>query len=290
MGSEYLHDYNPICNYINVHNQEKEEMKLICKKYLRFLNTSKSWGEANSSYNVSLLLNYWLYDKLTQIYRDTRSNLIYVGFGALQLIWSRFKPSRSEEEYYKKCKPELDMVNHTDWKNRKDLYDYCINSELISLTCPFYGDKCLEYCDYIEKKRDIYNHFESICSKEEENCPQFYRKCEKYNPKTMLNTLKCHERAKAKEKITMGDGDMNHLPGQKVEAAASALGTEETNETSGIGIKVTNSYTPFGSWIRKFRGGNINSVGTIDVVPSYMQETGDIFSDNDANYISYQPM
>ncbi|VUZ99774.1 PIR protein [Plasmodium vivax] len=307
IGSEDLDIYNQICNDITVNYREKEGMKLICRKYLRFLETSKSWGERVSGYDVSLLLNYWLYDKLTQIYRDTRSHLIYAGFSALQLIWSKFNPSRTEEEYYKKCKPKLDMVDHTDWKKRKELYDYCINYDLISPTCSFFEDQCLKYCEYIEKIKEsgIYDHFENICSRGNDNCPHFYSRCEKYNPKTVLNTLKCPERVKAQEKYTRGAGDMHQLQ-QQVEAPASAQGTEATNETSEIGVKVTNSvlgaapvlltatalyrYTPLGPWIRRFGGGRTNSMGAIDMVPTYMQETGDIFSDHEANYISYQPM
>ncbi|KMZ81714.1 hypothetical protein PVIIG_05546 [Plasmodium vivax India VII] len=194
-GSEDLHIYNGICNDIKVSNQEKEGMKLICRKYLRFLDTSKSWGEGVSGYDVSLLLNYWLYDKLTHIYLGTRINSIDVVFGALQLICSTFKPSRSQEEYYKKCKPELDIVNHTEWKKRKELYDYCINYELISQTCPFFDKNCVEYGKYIEKTKEsgIYDHFEDICSSGKDNCPHFYKRCEKYNPKTVTNTLKCPE-------------------------------------------------------------------------------------------------
>ncbi|KMZ88868.1 hypothetical protein PVBG_06264 [Plasmodium vivax Brazil I] len=232
-----------------------------------------------------------------------------IAFSALQLIWGYLVIDSSKNSYFNKCKPLFDeLLNYDDWEKRKELYDYCINYDLISLTCPYFDEKCVEYCQYIEKtkKSGIFDHFEDICSNGKGNCPLFYSKCKGNNPKLVLDKLRCHEILKAKEKITGGPGDLNQLQEQKVEAAASALGTEETNETSGIGIKVTNSvlgaapvfltatalysYTPFGSWIRKLRGGHTNSMSVMGGVPSYMQETGDVFSDHEANYISYQPM
>ncbi|SCA82163.1 VIR protein [Plasmodium vivax] len=49
-------------------------------------------------------------------------------------------------------------------------------------------------------------------------------------------------------------------------------------------------YTPLGPWIRRFRGGRTNNMNAMDTISPYTPETGNMFSDNEANYISYQPM
>ncbi|SBT00008.1 PIR Superfamily Protein [Plasmodium ovale curtisi] len=82
--------------------------------------------------------------------------------------------------------------------------------------------------------------------------------------------------------------------------------TESKQESSEIGKKLGHSvlgiapvmltatalyrYTPIGSWIRKLGGTNHNTISDIDEFSSYTQESGDMFPDNSANYISYQPM
>ncbi|EDL42680.1 variable surface protein Vir4, putative [Plasmodium vivax] len=284
-------------------------MKNLCKKVLKYLEHSSTWKEYSTGQDECMLLNYWIYDNLSSYYGNDNTEKINIAFSALQLIWSYLVTDSREKSYYNKCKPLFnELLNYDDWKKRKELYDYCINYELISQMCPFFDKKCVEYCQYIEKTKEsgIYDHFETICSSEKGNCPHFYRICEKYNPKTVLNTLNCTERVKAQEKLTRGAGDVNQLQEQEVEAAASAHGTEETNETSGIGINVTNSvlgaapvlltatalyrYTPLGPWIRRFRGGRTNNMNTMDTFSPYTPETGDMFSEESANYISYQPM
>ncbi|KMZ77313.1 hypothetical protein PVIIG_06121, partial [Plasmodium vivax India VII] len=49
-------------------------------------------------------------------------------------------------------------------------------------------------------------------------------------------------------------------------------------------------YTPLGPWIRRFGGGGTNSMNAMDALSSYTQETGNMLSDDSANYISYQPI
>ncbi|SBT56035.1 PIR Superfamily Protein [Plasmodium ovale wallikeri] len=82
--------------------------------------------------------------------------------------------------------------------------------------------------------------------------------------------------------------------------------TEFTPETSNIGTKAVHSilgvapvlltatalyrYTPVGSWVCKLGGYNSNGVSDMNEFSSYTQEPGDMFSNNSASYISYQPI
>ncbi|SBT57501.1 PIR Superfamily Protein [Plasmodium ovale wallikeri] len=63
---------------------------------------------------------------LTHIYGANNTDKIITDFSALQLKWTYFDYSRINNQYYKKCKPELSMVNHHDWDKRKKLFDYTL--------------------------------------------------------------------------------------------------------------------------------------------------------------------
>ncbi|KMZ77107.1 hypothetical protein PVIIG_05610 [Plasmodium vivax India VII] len=317
MESDDLQDYHEECSKIKVKNKENE-MIPICKKYLRFIDKSKSWGDVKYGYNVSLLLNYWIYKKLTEIYGDKNSQDIMLGFVDLQMRWRYFNKSRDKEPYYEKCKPDDELVNHTDWENRKALYDYCVNYDYLSMMANSLDKEC-EYYKKIQEKKSLYEHFESECLPPKNDCPNFFVQCEPYNPKYVLHKLHCHAEMQKAASETLGqspgtrytaepnqghEGDGG--PFQFQAAGAVTQDTPSTSQPSDIKTKVANSvlgaapvlftgtmlyrYTPLGPWIRRFGGANTNSMSAMGGVSPYMQETGEMFSDNEANYISYQPM
>ncbi|KMZ83189.1 hypothetical protein PVBG_06025 [Plasmodium vivax Brazil I] len=309
-----LNDYNEECNEIWV-NKHKDKMILICKKYLRFLNKSESWSGVFSFYDVSLLLNYWIYDELTKIYVDENTNEIDIGFGVLQGKWGKFNSRRRNKLYYENCRPEPTKVNHKDWQKRKELYDYCINYNYLYNMANFSNNKC-EYYKRIQDKKSLYEYFEEECSTRKNNCPDFCKQCESYNPKLMLPDLECQaemQKDPAEALEQSSDNPAHKLRPEFGEGAselqrptASAQDTQLTSQSSDIGTKVTNSvlgagpvmltatmlyrYTPLGPWIRRFGGGGTNSMNAMDALSSYTQETGNMLSDDSANYISYQPI
>ncbi|SBS82457.1 PIR Superfamily Protein [Plasmodium ovale curtisi] len=243
-----------------------------------------------------MLLNYWLYDKLSEYFVNDE-NYIDIAYASIEYIWSNLVTNPSESSYYQKCKPLFkEILNHKEWKKGKELYDYCINYELIAPTCTFYDKKCTEYCEYIKKQSYLYEHFEKVCDTKESYCPKFYERCKNYNPKIVLDTLNCHEKLKAERYSTSENSATHHPSGQINEFGAG----EHGSKTSEIGTKVGNSvlgvapvlltatalyrYTPVGSWIRKLGGTNNNSMSNING-----EEMDGFFGDSE-NYISYQPM
>ncbi|SBT73999.1 Plasmodium vivax Vir protein, putative [Plasmodium ovale] len=174
----------------------------------------------------------------------------------------------------KKYKPDLDMVNHKDWKNRKELYDYCVNYEYMASTCPYFDDACTKHCEYINGKCKLYKHFESVCPPKGSDCPEFYDKYKGYHPNIVLNALKYHEKIKIERDHDPGTGALRGSPGSESEPGADGLGPRTpglpvgsdsalTPETTQIGTKVGQSvlgvapvllttaalyrYTPIGS-------------------------------------------
>ncbi|SCA59655.1 Plasmodium vivax Vir protein, putative [Plasmodium vivax] len=102
-------------------------MTPICVKYLRFLDDSELWSDSSFEYDVSILLNYWLYDKIAAIYGITDIATISIDFSALQMVWDHFMESRKRKPYNEKFKPNTDIFYEEDWEKRRKLYEYYVN-------------------------------------------------------------------------------------------------------------------------------------------------------------------
>ncbi|SBT02465.1 PIR Superfamily Protein [Plasmodium ovale curtisi] len=321
LESSDLSKYNQKCQKIDGLILDVHMIK-ICEKYLRYLEDCELLNNQSFGYDVSILFNYWLYDKLTNIYGSNNDSKISLGFANLQYLWTYENYSKINESDYKKCKPDLKMVNHQDWEKRKQLYDYCVNYDYIEQVCTYFSDNCEEHCKYINGRTELYKHFESLCNPKGSDCPEFYDKCKNYNPSIVLNTLKCHEKMKTERDPDLENAALGDSPGKVLESGPGAAGpllsgidggshdTYSTSETSQIGTKVGHSilgiapvlvtasalyrYTPVGSWVRKLGGYNQNSIsnmdGEMDGFLSNSQEPDNMFLGNSENYISYQPM
>ncbi|SBS94689.1 PIR Superfamily Protein [Plasmodium ovale curtisi] len=306
----HLHKYSSHCNNIFAPKQNSH-MIYLCKIVLQYLEQSTQWEENKNEYDECTLLNYWLYDELSKTFAHEPS-YINNAYANIEAKWGSLVKDRYETSYNNKCKPLFkELLIHNDWKKGKELYDYCVNYQLIASTCTFYGGKCLEYCKYIKEKSDIYKYFEKACTTGEGNCPPFYEKCKAYNPKLVLNTLNCEERFKAERVATSEASVMHHTSGPGLESPVISHGTDSTPETSEIGTKVGHSvlgvapvlltatalyrYTPIGSWIRGLGGNNSNNIGNMvgeemEGFLSNPQESGDTLFGDTGHYISYQSM
>ncbi|SBT01831.1 PIR Superfamily Protein, partial [Plasmodium ovale curtisi] len=205
-----------------------------------YLENCEALNNSSFSYHVSILLNYWLYDKLTNIYKDNNTNEISIGFGSLLLIWDKINYPKKNEPYYKKCKPNLNMLS-----------TMIINAIII-------------------KKKSLKEYFEEQCKHEKHNCPEFYDKCRDINPMLVLTCLQYDhqvekEKAAAQARHMPQDsrqepqsGTHGHGPGAPVTPVGSDAAL--TQEKFGIGAK----YILIRSWIRKISGCNPNSISNMD--------------------------
>ncbi|SBS95329.1 PIR protein [Plasmodium ovale] len=303
-----LSNYSKQCEKLTVKN-DNDEMKTVCRNFVRHIEKSDVWNVSNPQYDFCLLLNYWIYDRLTHIFVDKdNSDLAFSNF---QYIWSYPEQYiKKNTSHTKKCKYEIDVRKHEDWKKRKEFYDYCIDYDTLNGLVNF-SDKCNDFYEYIERKEEIYKYFQNLCVEEPTKCPEFYEECKQHNPNVLLSKLSCHDemvRKKAaaepqallqetESRPSLGSDDPEHVDGS---------GTAPTQENSNIETKVGHSvlgvapvlltatalyrYTPVGSWIRKLGGYNQSGISDMDGFSSYTQESGDMFSDSEANYISYQPI
>ncbi|SBT01566.1 PIR Superfamily Protein [Plasmodium ovale curtisi] len=311
-GNLGLNKYSAHCNSIT-YPKQNGHMRNVCKKILKYLEKSEKWKKNASEYDECILLNYWVYDKLAYYFGSGETLDMKNAFGSLQFIWSYLIDDSKNPTYYNKCKPLFrEILDHHDWKQRKELYDYYVDYSTLYATARDYPQKCEEYYKKIEAKKPLYEHFEKECLSHTSNCFELYEKCMDYNPDKVLSNLPCHDQIEAKKAAT-AEASARALPLQQSQGHAHGIqpgphppGTVFTEQNSDIGKTVGHSvlgvapvlltatalyrYTPIGSWIRKFGGYNQSGMSDMDGFSSYTQESGDMFSDSVGNYISYQPI
>ncbi|KMZ88699.1 hypothetical protein PVBG_05555 [Plasmodium vivax Brazil I] len=185
-----LSNYSNHCNTITW-GRNGDEVKKICKKYITYLETSQIIKVKNTQYDVCVLLNYWIYEKLNEIFRDEESSEdIKIAFGNLQLVWNQLY-NYSSRINHNNCNPKFEMVNHHDWEKRKKLYDYYVDyKELVFLAQNH--DKQCKYYNKIKEKISLYDHFSKPCTSRGSECPHFYDDCKSYNPNLVLSKLPCY--------------------------------------------------------------------------------------------------
>ncbi|SBS98869.1 PIR Superfamily Protein [Plasmodium ovale curtisi] len=313
-GIEYdspdLSEYDGKCDNIVVPDNKKDIVKTICKKVLRYLENSTVWNVKESVYDPCLLLNFWIYHKLTQIFFDKeKKNIAFANFQTLLQNHTDYQKNISAD---KKCTDKFHILKKRDWTHRKELYDYYIDYDTNKATIHFYKEQCKENYKYIEKKKQLYEYFEDLCTSKSPECPDFYEKCKDYKPDLVLPTLPCHvEMVAAKNALaTQETSDQGIVDGphpyvsdlSQHRSLSSEVGI--TQENSDIGTKVSKSvlgiapvaltasalykFTPLGPWIRKLSGSNNNITG--NGFGDETQESGNMFFDDGENYISYQPI
>ncbi|SBT02063.1 PIR Superfamily Protein [Plasmodium ovale curtisi] len=313
-----LSNYSQQCEKIYV-TKNNDEVRTICEKFIRHLEKSTVWDFPNPGYDVCLLLNYWVYDKLNHVFNDKGPSDI--AFGNFQYIWNY--PSeylKRNISFDKKCKYKIDVHKHEDWNKRKQFYDYCVDYDTLKGLIITYPEKCNDFYEYIEKKEELYKYIQNICSTEPKECPIFFQECREYDPNLLLSKLPCREemvQKKAAAQTPVLQLDSKQEPGfgagtnePDVSGLPSSV-TASTQENSDIGTKFGHSflgvapvlltatalyrYTPIGSWIRNFGGNTTNNIsgineGEIEGFLPNTQDSGDMLFGDSSNYISYQPL
>ncbi|KMZ77366.1 hypothetical protein PVIIG_05761, partial [Plasmodium vivax India VII] len=126
-----LDNYTDKCNKLCRKNNFFKS-KRLCSIILRFLEgTNRTSDKKDSDYDDCILFNYWIYDGLSRKFNYNYNIKVYHEFAEIQRVWNELIQDASQITYFDKCKPDNSIVNQQDWKQRKELYDYCVNYELI---------------------------------------------------------------------------------------------------------------------------------------------------------------
>ncbi|SCA81747.1 Plasmodium vivax Vir protein, putative [Plasmodium vivax] len=282
----------------------------LCKKLLKFLKSSSKLSDKKySTYDDCILFNYWIYNEIAQINNYNYIYKVYPAFGELNNMWNNLIDVPSKESYYNKCEPDFNIPQQDDWKERKQLYDYCVNSGTIVNTANMFPHTCKDIYTYIKGKVHLYEHFKTRClSKKEKQCPKFYSECEKYHPNILLPQLDCYndmqkQEPDAAEKVLsvkqrpeLPAGDIfssDELRSKKdsstpvTQVGNVLLGVVVTSMTSGALYK----FTPLGRMLRNGLGRNNNIIhlnGGDNGLFDYASESFNPYS-GEEHYIGYHP-
>ncbi|SCA60433.2 Plasmodium vivax Vir protein, putative, partial [Plasmodium vivax] len=193
------------------------------------------------------------------------------------------------------CKLDDSIPTVQNRKERKELYEYCIDYKTILEKYNPCKDKCNKYCAYVEKKIPLFEKYQTFCSaSDKSNCPDFYENCKNYDPKVLLKQLKCKDEME-KEKAQLKDAPVTNLSGTtsisfpSIESLSEYgnvfLGVVVTSMTSGFLYK----FTPIGRQIRSGFLGNNNNISNLNTNADelFVQESYSPYAGEEQHYIGY---
>ncbi|SCA59837.1 Plasmodium vivax Vir protein, putative [Plasmodium vivax] len=265
-----------------------------CAKVIKYLkNNNKEKIEGKLKDHHCNLLSHWIYEQLATKFSANYYTLISI-YGGFQRILSDVFINPNESESIG-CLRKVSVLDYDNWKESKDLYDYCVDYDKIRELAGSSYEKCKEYKDYIQGKSKLYKQFEKLyISEYKKDNEGFYEKCKDYNPEIVLRELKCEEIFPGQGKENAGARDSVLLGSTQYSDSTDTygnvlLGVVATSMTSGMIFK----FTPLE---RRFRNGfgwnnyaasNVNGEGNM-----LFAETHDPFSPHSEereHHIGYLP-
>ncbi|CAI7719451.1 Plasmodium vivax Vir protein, putative [Plasmodium vivax] len=305
-----LTDYDVYCGKAD-EPKHHTHVRYVCATILNYLKNHRVSDNKSDEFSTCKLLNYWAYSKLSERYGSTQKSEIKLAFEVLEKIWRELVHDSNRLDYYEKCKPDIMLFSYTDWEKIKELYDYYVDIFPISQYPEFYSKDCDQYYKYIKYKKKIYDQYEEFCSNRHDfkNCPTFFEKYRKYDPKVILPKLTCYQQM-IKEEATQDHASSSpqeyaalraHPPplnngeiadsstpiGNK--AGNALLGVVATSMTSGALYK----FTPLGRILRNRFGWNNNMRnlnGAENGLYDYAPESFNPYSGGgEEHYIGYHP-
>ncbi|GAB69804.1 hypothetical protein PCYB_005530 [Plasmodium cynomolgi strain B] len=164
-----LGEHDVKCNSDYLQYSEPNIIK-ICATLVKYLNTNPE-NERNLKDQHCNLLSLWIYEQLFKYFPDE----------ANRLVLSDIFANRNDLQV-DKCLRDVIVLSYDNWKERKDLYDYCVDYHEFNFLNDFSDEKCKEYEKYIEEKSPLYDKYDSLYMQAYEK-DVFYKKCKYYNPK-----------------------------------------------------------------------------------------------------------
>ncbi|KMZ96162.1 hypothetical protein PVNG_05808 [Plasmodium vivax North Korean] len=232
-SKRHLANYVDECNTLCSKNKSFTDIKL-CTILLRFLKDNiRTSYKIESAYNDCILFNYWIYGELEKKYKKHFKTKLVPIYAELQRMWYSLIEQSSNESYYENCKPDNSLIYQDDWTKRRDLYDYCVNYELLKPQFEPYKQYCKHHYTYIKSKAPLYDYFKEKCKLiGKYNCPDFYDKCKAYDPDIVLRELSCYKDLH-KEEPTAAATVLSEEP--QPELAADGIFSPDASKLKGDG-------------------------------------------------------
>ncbi|VVA00306.1 PIR protein, partial [Plasmodium vivax] len=224
------------CNTLSYPYKNNQKIRKICEKVVKYIKSRpRIASEEHLNDHHCNLFNYWIYEQLVNEYDDKSMEPVQI-FGNFHRVLSGFT-------YYPKdvtCKLDNSIPTIPDRKERKELYEYCIDYDTILEKYKPSTDKCNKYCTYVKNKIQFYEKFQELCTSSDiRKCPDFFFKiCENKDPKNLLVKLKCDDigvRDKSSQEDASGITSNSSPSNESVSNFGNAfLGVVLTSMTSGF--------------------------------------------------------
>ncbi|KMZ83302.1 hypothetical protein PVBG_06149 [Plasmodium vivax Brazil I] len=224
LNSQHFYNYLSGLTGLSAYVQKCEKLssfhngrgiKNTCAKLLKYLDFDTISTNKDNKYDACMLLNFWVYRRLFDYLQTVDERYLHQAYANLQLIWNDFSNDKLKNTGNETCRPIHNLSLYKDWKERKELYEYYVDYDDFSKKLLIWPDKCKEFYEYVERKKTLYNHFNTGCpSKDEYRCPKFYSEYEKYHPDKVLHQLTCHKEMNKKgasSPASVGDLSENTL-------------------------------------------------------------------------------
>ncbi|GAB69712.1 CYIR protein [Plasmodium cynomolgi strain B] len=217
-------------------NRTVKEVTNICKMFITYLLQYALSKISNSNYDQCILLNYWIYTKLYNIFGSKNLPTILDVFAKYEQIWYEIVEKHLDKSQYKKCTPDHSTIGKRDWEKRKKLYDYYVDYDYLLSMAKIKNKIECTYYNKLNEMISLYESFKDVCEPKTDNCPDVFYKCRDKNIESAIKELTCDA-----EIIEVHPQRADDVEGENIDDFTVEFDTHLDSENSGIGTKVTHS-------------------------------------------------
>ncbi|KMZ88798.1 hypothetical protein PVBG_05710 [Plasmodium vivax Brazil I] len=237
ISNEELKEFYDICKTLD--SPYNKDMKIIryCAKLMKYLkHYYEKINRGKLKKHHCNLLSHWLYEELNEKFNYNFKDLISIYGGFKRILSIVLKDSNEPQAI--NCLREVTVLAFNNWKDRKDLYDYCVDYDKIKELANSSYENCKKYKEYIKGKSKLYDNFEKLyISEYKKENNDFYKKCESCNPNKVIHELDCEAILLAQEKKNVD----SHGPDLLGSTQSSGKNSDSTNTYGNVllGVVVT---------------------------------------------------
>ncbi|GAW84580.1 variable surface protein [Plasmodium gonderi] len=242
-----FNEYTEYCKFLTSFKNESA-VRNYCARILKYLSSNKELRSDSNVYDICQLLNYWLANRLSIIAGYNDPNNLWKIFGYITNIWNNFIMDTLKKPESETCNPLMGEIIPHDWRKRKELYEYYVDYNYLSLM-PIYKKGDEEYCTFIRNKILLYNYFRSICIKDTTDfCEKFNSKYISCDPNNLLHGFECEKEIDEKGLLERRERELQRIPSHNItmslhESQSPGMSIRGT-QTSSVLQLIYNSFIP----------------------------------------------
>ncbi|SBS99975.1 PIR Superfamily Protein [Plasmodium ovale curtisi] len=192
-----LDNSKQFCQYVTSISKNYPGIEEVCWEVASHLHhIGKNIVDDNTAEKYCSYLKYFLYDKIIKNYDVSKYSLIISYF---HIPWNTII---SDGYFTKKdsCRPLFPNNNLYYYDKWKEIFDYCTNYNYIREKLSAKDVCAKSYCQYIDRNKDLYTEFMTVCTIEDDNnCTPFLKDCRKNNPSKILDLPECEEYKRSRD-------------------------------------------------------------------------------------------